>query len=328
MSQQRDEGAVLDLPRTGIDLPSWRAAIGSAVVPLDIRAEGGIPFRGHLRSSTVDDVGLFQLVTTPHSVARTPGLISADDARFYKISLQLAGRGILEQDGRRASLGPGDLAIYDTHRPYRLHFAEASQAMVMIFPQEMVDLAPEEIAQVTASCFPQDRGFGRMINPFFMELGRDLDQLTSTYSARLVHLALDLMVTMLSQELDERQASGASPARHLGREIRDHILRHLGDESLSPASIAAAHYISLRHLYTIFSEEGQTVSAWIRSRRLEHIRRDLADPLQADRPISAVAGRWGLHDAAHFSRVFKAEFGESPSAYRRRHLEQEISLAG
>lgn len=328
MNQQCDNGAVLDLPRSGLDLPSWRAAIGSSVVPLDIQAEGGIPFRGHLRSSTVDDVGLFQLVTTPHRVTRTPGLISADDARFYKISLQLAGRGILEQDGRRASLGPGDLAIYDTHRPYRLHFAEPSQAMVMIFPQEMVDLAPEEVAQVTASCFPQDRGFGRMINPFFMELGRDLDQLSSAYSARLVHLALDLMVTMLSQELDERHAAEASSSRHLGREIREHILRHLGDEDLSPASIAAAHYISVRHLYTIFSAEGQTVSAWIRSRRLEHIRRDLADPLLADRPISAVAGRWGLHDAAHFSRVFKAEFGESPSAYRRRHQAPALSLAG
>ncbi len=84
----------------------------------------------------------------------------------------------------------------------------------------------------------------------------------------------------------------------------------------APASIAQAHYISTGHLYTIFSSEGETVSAWIRERRLAHVRRDLVDPVPADRPVSAIAAHWGLTDAAHFSRVFKAEYGQSPSAYR------------
>lgn len=324
MDHRREGDVVLDFPSPAVDLPTWRAAIAAAVVPLDIRAEDGITFRGQLRRATVDHVGIFQLVTTPHTVRRTPELISVDDARFYKVSLQLSGSGTLEQDGRTAILEPGDLAIYDTHRPYRLHFSEPSQAMVMVFPQELVDLTPEDVSCVTATCFPEGHGFGRMINPFFVELGRNLDQLHGTFASRLVHSALDLMVTMLSQELHERHDT---PARGLGREVRQHILRRLGDETMTPASIAAAHYISLRYLYTIFSEEGQTVSAWIRSRRLERIRRDLADPLHTDRSISAVAGRWGLHDAAHFSRIFKAEFGESPSAYRRRHLSQDLPIA-
>ncbi|MEU9872377.1 helix-turn-helix transcriptional regulator [Actinomadura sp. NPDC048021] len=66
----------------------------------------------------------------------------------------------------------------------------------------------------------------------------------------------------------------------------------------------------------MFREEGTTVSAWIRERRLEHCRRDLRDPLQLHRPVSAIAAGWGFVDAAHFSRLFKAAYGATPREYR------------
>ncbi len=57
-----------------------------------------------------------------------------------------------------------------------------------------------------------------------------------------------------------------------------------------------------------------TVSTWIRTRRLEQCRRDLLDPMLADRPVAAIAARWGFVDAAHFSRAFKTAFGVSPAS--------------
>lgn len=308
-------------PATG--LHAWREAIAESVVPLEIRERPGTPFQGHLRRCALDGVGVFEMVVTAHTVRRTLELISEDDPQFYKLSLQISGSAVLEQDGRRAELGPGDLAIYDTHRPYTLDFPETSRTMVMVIPREPVDLTPEQIAGVTATCFSSEQGFGRLINPFFIELCNSIEQLPGPYGARLVHSALDLMVTMLAQELDSHHEGPSSAARSLGREVREYILDNLADESMTPASIAAAHFVSLRHLYTIFADEGQTVSAWIRARRLEHIRRDLVDPIYAQRPVSWVAGRWGLHDAAHFSRLFRAEFGESPSTYRRQRLGQQ-----
>jgi AraC-like DNA-binding protein len=35
--------------------------------------------------------------------------------------------------------------------------------------------------------------------------------------------------------------------------------------------------------------------------------------------VSVLATRWGLTDAAHFSRVFKTEYGMSPRAFRAHH---------
>ncbi|WP_199433694.1 helix-turn-helix domain-containing protein [Qaidamihabitans albus] len=328
MSGSASASYVIDTPDAPFALDVWRSAVAHAVVPLEIEELDGVAFQGHLAQTVVGNVSLFEIVATPHVVRRTPELISDDDNRFYKLSLQLAGPAVLEQDGRSVELRPGDLAIYDTHRPYTLTFPERNQAMVIMFPHELVDLPRDEVARVTATRFPSETGLGRVINPFFVELGRNMDQLAGSHASRLVHSALDLLVTMLSQELHRRQGPATNPARSLAREVREYILEHLGEHDLTPSSIARAHYISTRHLYTIFSAEGQTVSVWIRSRRLEHIRRDLADPLFADRPVSWVAGRWGLHDAAHFSRLFKAEFGESPTAYRERLLGDRARQAG
>src|SRR5690625_277379 len=318
MARFASDRANIDQLRDVVNLHTWREEVNSTFVPLQIDEAGGVAFRGHMERTIVGNISVFEIVATPHVVRRTPRLIEEVEGRFYKLSLQLSGPATLEQDGRTSNLVPGDMAIYDTHRPYTLTYPENNRSMVIMFPHESADIPPDEIAEVTAVRFPSNTGLGRVVNPFFIELGRNLDQLSGPHASRLVNSALDLLVTMLSQEL--QRDPHLSPARSLAREVREYIVDNLADPELNPVKIAQAHFISTRHLYTIFSSEGATVSAWIRERRLEHIRRELVDPLQAARPVSTIAARWGLLDAAHVSRSFKAEFGISPSAYREKVL--------
>ncbi|HWS50049.1 MAG TPA: helix-turn-helix domain-containing protein, partial [Microbacterium sp.] len=130
--------------------------------------------------------------------------------------------------------------------------------------------------------------------------------------------ALDLVTTVFTRELGLDELS-ADPHRALVQRIRGYIDRNLASTELGPAAIASAHFISTRHLHGLFQEQGMTVSTWIRTRRLEQCRRDLLDPMLADRPVAAIAARWGFVDAAHFSRAFKAAFSVSPSEYRAAH---------
>ena len=62
--------------------------------------------------------------------------------------------------------------------------------------------------------------------------------------------------------------------------------------------------------------EMSSLAAAERRARLERCRRDLADPALAGETILAIATRWGLHDRAHFSRLFRAAYGCSPREYR------------
>jgi AraC-like DNA-binding protein len=72
----------------------------------------------------------------------------------------------------------------------------------------------------------------------------------------------------------------------------------------------------VRYLHRLFEAQDTTVAAWIRRRRLERCRRDLADPAFRGVPVSAVAARWGLPDPAHFSRLFRRTYGLPPAEYR------------
>ena len=66
----------------------------------------------------------------------------------------------------------------------------------------------------------------------------------------------------------------------------------------------------------LFHTAGITVGSFIRQRRLERCRADLSDPLRAGERITEIALRWGFNDMPHFSRVFRATFGATPSDFR------------
>jgi hypothetical protein len=55
------------------------------------------------------------------------------------LSVQLEGSSALEQDGREARLGPGDFALYDTRRPYRLKVNASTAQLVLKIPRKALE---------------------------------------------------------------------------------------------------------------------------------------------------------------------------------------------
>jgi transcriptional regulator GlxA family with amidase domain len=106
--------------------------------------------------------------------------------------------------------------------------------------------------------------------------------------------------------------------RTLVAQVHAYIERHLQDPLLTTQSIAEAHFVSVRQLQKVFETDGASVSALVRTRRLERCRRDLADPFLGDVPLAVIGQRWGFGDPAHFSRLFRSAYGESPRGYRKR----------
>lgn len=300
------------------NISEFRAAVSESFVPLQVSTAGPDHFRGIIRGASVDEVHVNEVRATSHVVERTPELIARSDRSYFKLSLMLAGTGMLIQDEREAVLQAGDLAVYDTDRPYSLVFDDDFRTMVVMFPKHLISLPSDMIGQLTAVRISGQGGLGGMVVPYLTQLAGNLDQLAGTTGARLAHSALDLVTTVFTRELGLDEVS-ADPHRALVQRIRSYIDRNLASTDLGPATIASAHFISTRHLHGLFQEQGVTVSTWIRTRRLEQCRRDLLDPMLADRPVAAIAARWGFVDAAHFSRAFKTAFGISPSEYRAAH---------
>jgi len=117
---------------------------------------------------------------------------------------------------------------------------------------------------------------------------------------------------MRARDVERRLQTPDSTFVYLGRQIDVHI----ADRALTPRTLAAVHFVSPRLLHRTFAERGHTVAGWIRTRRLDAVARDLADPALLHRSIRAVAESRGFIDAPHFNRLFRQVHGCTPGEYR------------
>jgi AraC-like DNA-binding protein len=298
----------------------WRQVIDHTLGPLGLRP-GGVDPRDRLLVGDAGAVRVAELTAVrPGGADRTRGHIRRLDLDVCKIDVLAQGRGVVAQDGREASLGPGDLTFVDLSRPAHWTMS-AMRVVAVVFPRTLLPLRPGEVAGLTAVRIHGDRGAGALVSSFARELVRRLDDVGGADGARLGAAALDLLAVALAARLGRpERVPPDSRQRVLLARVHGFIEARLGDPDLSPRMIAGAHYISPRYLYKLFEPDQTSVAGWIRRRRLERCRRDLLDPALADRPVSAIAARWGLTNAAHFSRAFRAAYGVAPSDYRRAAL--------
>lgn len=313
---RRTEGGVGPL-----DLSTWRAAASQEFGTLRITPQQAEGFEARLEVVEVGQVSLYDMDTPPHTVERLAADIRPGSPAFCKLSLQLEGQCVLEQDGRRAVLEPGSLALYVTQRPYVLRYDGHQHSLVVKFPQSYVHLPEADIARMTADRITDSEGLGRVAVPLFEQLSLNMRALETAHAIPLVRSALDMLVTVFSSEVLASEASSAAgSAGELVRLAQAHIDEHLGEAELGPRTIAVALFISVRHLHSVFALAGTSVGTTIRERRLDRIRDELTDPRLREESIQEIGARWGMPDASHLSRVFRVRFGVSPSAFRREAL--------
>lgn len=302
---------------------TFRDAVSQAFVPLSATTEHEATFEGALSQTEIGPLRLAQVAASAHVIGRSSRLIRRADPECYKLSLQVAGRASLTQEDREAALVPGDLVLYDTTRPYELRFDGPFRMIVLMFSRSLLQVPETSVRMLTGHRLPGDDGLAMLIGPFLKGLTQQGGRATAMANHRLSDAVLDMLAAALADELScsARPANGPRQAALLQR-IKIYIENELADSDLDPTSIAAAHHISPRYLRKLFEGEGDSVARWIRSRRLEQCRRDLARPDLSDRSVSSVAAHCGFTDAAHFSRLFKSAYGRSPREYRHVALSQ------
>jgi AraC-like DNA-binding protein len=315
--------------------PIWRDMMSQMLTPVEVRSERSADFHADLSLTDLGAIQVSRVTCASFEVRRGPKLIRQSDPELYQLSLNLGGRAGVTQADRQAEVGLNQFVLYDTSRPFHAWTAAepgvakgvtrgvtrgVAKGVGVAFPRTLLPLHPNKARQLIARPLPGRDGIGALLAQFVAGLGDSVDRVGLNGRARLSTILLDLLAALLAQQLEAETALPPETYHHaLLLRIRAFIQQRLGDRALTPSTIAAAHHISTRHLHRLFHEQGDTVAGWIRAQRLERCRRELADPLLGSRPIHVIAARWGFIDAAHFNRVFRAAYGQSPAAYRRQH---------
>ncbi|MFD7438450.1 helix-turn-helix domain-containing protein [Streptomyces sp. NPDC059861] len=312
-----------------LDLPvrdrftSWHDMTSSALIPNVIRSEHDADFRASARVLELGGVRVSSLTYPALETRRPASMVRRSDHESLQLMITLRGGHRILQSGLDATSGPGEVLLYDTSRPWH-GWASAGrdtvEGVMVQFPRALLPLPADKVRRLVGEPMPGQDGMGALLSAYLTQLTAGAGAYTAADGARLAGVTVDLMTAFLARHLEAADRVPPHTRSNVQMlEIRAFIHRHLGDPELAPGAIAAAHNLSVRSLHRLFRDQGVTVAGWIRARRLECCRRDLADPLLHARPVRAVAARWGFTDPAHFSRAFRAAYGHGPQAYRRLH---------
>ena len=113
----------------------------------------------------------------------------------------------------------------------------------------------------------------------------------------------------------ERLHLGKRPSK-LTIDVANYIQRHMS-EPITTERMAEELFLNRSYLSRKFKEEtGETLTAFIQKEKAEEAKRLLR---YSDKPLTAIGSYLGFSSASHFSRVFKANVGSTPSEYREKH---------
>ncbi|MFE4446515.1 helix-turn-helix domain-containing protein [Streptomyces sp. NPDC056820] len=316
------EFRTLDLPAAE-RFASWYDMTASALIPSVVRSDHEEDFQASARMLDLGGVQVSALAYPSLETRRTARMIRRSDPESIQLMLTLRGGHRILQGSRDTTSGSREVLLFDTSRPWHGWASagpDAVKGVLVQFPRALLPLPANKVERLTGMRLCGREGVGALLTAYLTQLSAGAASYTTADGPRLATLTVDVLTAFLAHHLD----TGALVPPHTYRgalllKVRAFIQQNLADPELSPATIAAAHNISLRSLHRLFGQDGATVAGWIRLRRLERCRRDLTDPLLRSRPVRAIAARWGFTDPAHFSRTFRAAYGTSPQEYRRQY---------
>ncbi|MFI6358310.1 helix-turn-helix domain-containing protein [Streptomyces sp. NPDC050743] len=293
----------------------WREALSRTFGAVDMTVADEV-HTGTIRTTSLGRIQAVTLEGDCLSALRTRRLVAQGSEDEYVV-VKMMDRGVarLEQDGREALLGPGDIFVYDMARPARLNLPQPFRTKSLVLPRDILGLSESDIAHVTASPLNPATPLGGLLSPFLARLVDGAGTYPPRTSELMARSVADLLCVCTDELLGRSSADTPGGNRAMLLRVHAFIDRHLADPDLTPQVIARAHHISLRYLHKLFESEDLTVGRWIQRRRLEECRRDLARDANGS-TIAAVAHRWGFTNAAHFSRVFRAAYGMAPREWR------------
>lgn len=266
---------------------------------------------------------LAQLSFSPHRTSRVSR--GRTMPSHYLVNQLTEGEALVYQDGREAEVSEGDIYLINPARDFHLETGQITTNSLYVDANAFRQVYPE------VDCFaavPLRRGAETttMVSNMIDSLFRSTETLHDRARERCGDAFAHVLSIALSAETDGQPSCPSKLIMFHKERIKSFVRDRLNDHQLSCEMIADALKLSQRYIYDVFADEPLTLMRWIRTERLARCRRELGSEVLRNRSVSEIAYSWGFIDLAHFSRVFSAEFGMSPRAYRLSKIGQRGNL--
>ena len=266
----------------------------------------------HLRMSLWDlgGVEFFDTECSAHTLVRAKQP-SSDEAPALLFTYALTGTGVHSQPSHQVPVRHSTFWATDLSAPYEHRISDTRTLTaklsndVLGMPVDVVRPALEHLHQSPLA---------PLFKSHITEVRRAVDDVDGVAALALGTATMSLARALLaSVAADSRMGRDAMEDALLLR-VKAFAREHLGDPDLNAQTIAAAHFVSVRHLYKVCAASDLRLEQWIIEQRLAHAAEELArTPAWT---ISEVARRWGFTSAAHFATRFRRTYGVSPREWQ------------
>ncbi|WP_417255201.1 helix-turn-helix domain-containing protein [Celeribacter sp.] len=291
----------------------WNRAIADTYFPLRLAFRDPATFEGRLSRRDIGAVSLSQMNTEALLYERLQQHLRTAVEEEYLVAIPTLSPVEFHQIGREVRCDPGGFILERGDEPYRFSYGTTNELYVLKLPKRVLSEKLRDPDRFCAQVIDARSGIPRL----FSETVRQLQELpldAGRAAAILGRQLVDLLALALDQETGhDGQTRSAVQEAHM-RNAETMIRDNLANPELDPEMVANACGISKRYLHELFNGWNTSVSRFIREERLIAAR----DMLQAAPylPIADVAYRFGFSDQAQFSRLFRAKFDQTPSAFR------------
>jgi AraC-like DNA-binding protein len=291
----------------------WRDLICDTFVQLSAVPTGEGSFAGRIVHADLSALEISTVRAGGQRVRRTAQLIAQAGEEYLLASIQISGHGRIEQDGRVAVLDRGSMALYDSTRPYTLHFDDAFEQVVIQVPlgEIRTETGIRDVSGITATRLGAESPAGVVAN-FFHGLSRIHQADPQAAMSLAAHGRGLLASTVLLSSGRVRQANATAPMAR--QQVLAFLRARHGDPGLSVDDVALACMISRRTLYRLFEGIPGGIGGLLRGIRVEHARALLL--ADTSRPAESIALACGFAGERQFYRVFRQETGCTPGEFR------------
>jgi AraC family transcriptional regulator, positive regulator of tynA and feaB len=285
----------------------------------DVNPVGSARFHMVLKSVRLGRMSLAQATLSQAQVTNTARLSSSTADHAYNIYLSNR-RQMLATENRTVVLEPGDVTVADSATAVTITTKEPYSTIGLTVPASLLHEYIPDPGRVVGTRFSGKAGFSKVASCMLLTMWEYAEaERFEEIGADLAKSLLAILSTCCQMSSPHREVQNAAVLAKQER-IKQVINQSLHKPDLCVGELSKQFGCSIRYIQRLFSEEDCTVSKYIRRQRLEGCKRQLADAAWLNHSITEIAFNWGFNSSAHFSRVFKEEYGMSARQYRKQAL--------
>jgi AraC-like DNA-binding protein len=264
----------------------------------------------------LDALKMYKIDTPSHRVRRIQRAHSDSLDDSYKLMLQIKGHAFLQIAHRSFELGPGDWSLYDPRADYSVHNVAPASLLVVTIPRSRLSgLSVPELHTCEVPAH-ESAGLYAMLGSVLNSISEQLPTLPDDSGNTISESILGLLTYTLARHQPDSKERMLPHAVFKAR-VKQYIQEHLTDADLSIDRVATVMRCSKRYVHLVFEDENLSVDRYIWKSRLELARCRLVSTQQASHTIAQILDAAGFKSNAHFCKLFKNEYGCSPSDYRK-----------